>query len=85
MNCKYCGAPPMYKKGDRVKLNALWMKNSGGQGPAVNTKATVLGSSHTKGCVRIVIDGTKTPSTFHQSFLTKFVQVPVRKPMFDRT
>jgi len=61
----------MYKKGDRVALNAIWMKHSGGIGRMIGSKATVLGLSRTAGCIRIVFDGTKTPRTYHQSFLSR--------------
>lgn len=63
----------MFKKGDRVALNAEWMKHSGGEVGvySINRKATVIGSSRNPGCVRIVFDGTKTPQSFHQSFFRR--------------
>ncbi len=71
-NCEYCGAPPMFKKGDRVALNAVWHKYSGGDSDfTIGSKATVRGLSRDAGCIRIVFDGQKTPQTFHQSFLNK--------------
>jgi hypothetical protein len=73
MNCTTCGASPRFKKGDRVALNAVWMKHSGGgAGHKVNDKATVIGQSRTAPyCFRLVFDGTKTPTSFHHSFLRK--------------
>jgi hypothetical protein len=65
----------MFKTGDRVKLNAVWMKHSGGFGHQINSKATVVGQSRNLGCVRIVFDGQRTPNTFHQSFLTKIERI----------
>ena len=73
-DCEYCGAPPMFKKGDRVALNAEWMRHSGGGviGHMVNDRATILGPSRSAAsCFRLVFDGRKTPITFHQSFLRK--------------
>jgi hypothetical protein len=62
----------MFKKGDRVALNAEWMKHSGGMVGAytINRRATVVGVSSIKypSCIRIIFDGTKTPQRFHQSF-----------------
>ena len=74
MNCEYCGAPRIFKKGDRVELNEAWSKHCDGDPkPAKGTRAKVVGYSHDyQYLVRIVFDfGVKTPTTFHQSFLTK--------------
>jgi len=68
-NCAICGAPPMFKRGDRVALNAVWMKHSGGMGRNIGDRATVLGLSRTENCVRLVFDDRKTPCTYHQTFL----------------
>jgi hypothetical protein len=77
MNCEICGAPPIFKKGDRVALNAVWHKHSAGTGPGIGTKATVLGPSRKAlSCVRLVFDGKKTPQSFHQSFLRRIYDRP---------
>ena len=61
----------MFAKGDRVYLNDVWKKHNLGQiGPNV-MNATVQGLSRNRGCVRIIFDGKKTPTTYHQSFLSK--------------
>jgi hypothetical protein len=80
-NCEFCGAPPVFKKGDRVALNSNWFVASLGMGRQVGSKATVLGLSRTKYCVRVLFDGLKKPQIFHQSFFN-FVR---REPMFDQT
>jgi hypothetical protein len=69
MNCEICGAPPLFKKGDRVFLNAVWMGHAGDAGDAGD--ATVIGQSRKPGCVRIVFDGRKTPNIYHQTFLSR--------------
>lgn len=83
MNCELCGAPPMFKKGDRVALNATWVERAGGEIGiyTLDKKATVVGHSKNPGCIRIVFDCTKTPQSFHQMFLSKIR----REPMFDQT
>ena len=70
MNCEYCGAPAMFKKGDRVALNGEW-RPYGNRGYAVGAKATVIGQSRSLGCVRLLFDARKTITTFHQSFLRR--------------
>ena len=72
MNCKYCGAPPMFKAGDKVQLNESWGKACG-QDPSypVGMKGVVTGPSRAAMCVMVVIDGRKRPSSWHQSFFTK--------------
>jgi hypothetical protein len=67
--CEYCGAPPMFKKGDRVALNSNWAND--GINPQRGDKATVVGQSRALGCVRVLFDGRKTLTSFHQSFLSK--------------
>ena len=71
--CEICGAPPLFKTGDRVALNAVWMQHSGGDcgNHPIGRRATVVGLSRNAGCARLVFDGTKTPTTFHQSFLRR--------------
>jgi hypothetical protein len=64
----------MFKKGDRVELNEAWSKHCNGDPtPATGTKAEVVGYSRDRqDIVKIVFDGrVKTPTTFHQSFLTE--------------
>lgn len=75
MNCEICGAPPIFKKGDRVKLNAAWVRHCNGEpsmGYLLGAKATVLGPSRShRGVVRVQFDNYEAPTSFHQSFLTK--------------
>jgi hypothetical protein len=67
----------MFKKGDRVALNAVWHKHSAGTGPGIGTKATVVGFSRLcAACIRIVFDGKKTPQSFHQAFLRRIYDRP---------
>jgi hypothetical protein len=68
--CETCGAPPRFKTGDRVKLNAVWAKHSNEAGE-VGKRATVVGHSRkASNCIKVVFDGTKTPQSYHQSFFS---------------
>ena len=74
MNCRYCGAPPMFKAGDRVKLNSEWTKASGGiknYGYEKGREGVVTGPSRIEMCTMVLFDGDKRPSFWHQSFFTK--------------
>jgi hypothetical protein len=67
----------MFKKGDRVRLNAVWLAQNGGVNccPPVGTKGTIVGGSVNPACVGVVFDGQKTRQSFHQTFLTKLRRV----------
>jgi hypothetical protein len=70
--CKYCGAPPIFKKGDRVALNTEWKKASGGEmKPLIGSKATVRKAGTATGCVWVLFDDQKIAKLFHQSFFRR--------------
>lgn len=62
----------MFKIGDRVKLNEKWGKAcSVDLKYSIGTKGTITGLSRIEMCVMVLMDGTKRPSSWHQSFFTK--------------
>ena len=63
-----------FDKGDRVALNQEWVTHNAGRPDARYPKgreAAVIGFTRIyPECIRVVFDGQKTPTTFHESFFS---------------
>ena len=65
---------PKFRKGDRVRINGeygKWDMTTSGLAK-VGQRGTIVGEDRSTPLLwRMLLDGTKTPSTWHHSFLTR--------------